>query len=379
MLSTSPFLGTYDNILFNIDLEIVSATGINAGEYFGFGAGRHGKFSSSDAYTSIIINGQPMDLTRPIFDTLEPEWNEKFYFQNVPRDSKFSLIVMDTDLYNDDKLGVAQFPVRHVMNDIDVAYDLPLTLKDRKAGVLSIKVTCHHVNTDENALIEEVGPVRYSMHTSFSKDLLRAFSSRNAKLYSFAYTVRLHNIPRFLPSNIEWTKSYKKAQHVFSSKHPESPVFRRAVKTQHAMTYEHNRKSSKFGALSSPLDFFNLINDGKRDNKPVLFTYVITSKGWYFSETGATFLKDIMSKHMLHSNAAYYVKYAGEFHVQKTSNNTLKLVLDNNSGTYTPPKFLLPELKALIENNFDSIDCEVVDLNDRMLMKAREKILAAWN
>ncbi|TDH66412.1 hypothetical protein CCR75_004798 [Bremia lactucae] len=349
---------------------------VNAGEYLNFGTGRLGNFSSS---ASISIDGHPMDLTRPIFDTLEPEWNEKFYFHNVPRDSKFSLIVMGSDLDKEDTLGVAHFPAQHAVDDTNVAHDLPLTLKDRKAGVLSIKVTCHYVQADETSVIEEVGPVRYSVHSSLSKDLLTSFPYYDAKITSLAYTVRLHNIPRFLPYKFEWSKTYRKAQRVFMSKNPESSVFLKAVKTQHAVVYEHDRITSKFGALSSANDFFNLINNGRRDNKPVLFTYVITSQGWYFSETGATFLKDILSPHMLHSNAANYVKFAGEFHVQKTSSNTLKLVLDNNSGTYPTPKKILPELKALIKNNFEFINCDVVDLNDRTLKKTREKILAAWN
>ncbi|CAI5710215.1 unnamed protein product [Peronospora destructor] len=115
-----------------------------------------------------------------------------------------------------------------------------------------------------------------------------------------------------------------------------------------------------------------------RLDKPVLFTYAITSTGWYFSETGASFFKDMFSKHMLHANVALSVKYAGEFHIEKGHFGKYKLVIDNNSGTYAPLKEDLPKLKEFFENNFPGILVEAKDRNDDELKKSRQEILDAW-
>ncbi|KAF4130690.1 putative C2 domain-containing protein [Phytophthora infestans] len=203
-------------------------------------------------------------------------------------------------------------------------------------------------------------------------------TSNDARLESLAYRVQLHNIPQFLPTDNEWNKNYPTIQRIFSPDYPESPVLRQAVMTQHAVIYQHGQERTKYGSVASPADFFELVHNGRRNDKPVLFTYAITSKGWYFSETGAAFFKDMLSKHMLHSGAAFSVKYAGEFHIQQADDDTFKLVIDNNSGTYAPPQEQLPQLQELMENNFPGIICEALDRDDETLMEARKEIFAAW-
>ncbi|KAI9990583.1 hypothetical protein PInf_018137 [Phytophthora infestans] len=318
-----------DGTLVDVDLEIVSAKGITAGDYLGLGAALKGSLSSSDAYVTIEIDGNLVAWTRPIFDSLEPEWNEKFFFKNVQQNSTF-------------------------------------------------KVNCHKVEADESAEVQEVGPVRYSVHSSFTAGLLTMLTSSDARLESLAYRVQLHNIPQFLPTDNEWNKNYPTIQRIFSPDYPESPVLRQAVMTQHAVIYQHGQERTKYGSVASPADFFELVHNGRRNDKPVLFTYAITSKGWYFSETGAAFFKDMLSKHMLHSGAAFSVKYAGEFHIQQADDDTFKLVIDNNSGTYAPPQEQLPQLQELMENNFPGIICEALDRDDETLMEARKEIFAAW-
>ena len=96
-----------------------------------------------------------------------------------------------------------------------------------------------------------------------------------------------------------------------------------------------------------------------------LYTYVITLDAeWRFTETGDEFAIDLLSKHMMHANAAQVVMYAGEFFVQHIGNldayeaeefaggedvshhpKDYELVIDNNSGTYKPDKSTLPELQ----------------------------------
>lgn len=81
-----------------------------------------------------------MAWTRPIFDTLEPVWNDKFSFKNVQQNSTFKLTLFDKDINADDELGEAQFNTIHAINDMETAFDLPITLEGNKAGTLSIKV-----------------------------------------------------------------------------------------------------------------------------------------------------------------------------------------------------------------------------------------------
>ncbi|ETI41811.1 hypothetical protein F441_12945 [Phytophthora nicotianae CJ01A1] len=367
-----------DGTLVDVDLEIVSAKGITAGDYLGLGAALKGSLSSSDAYVTIEIDGNLVAWTRPIFDTLEPEWNEKFLFKNVQQNSTFKLTLFDKDIDADDELGAAQFNTIHTIYDTETTFDLPVTLQENKAGTISITVNCHKVDADEFALVQEVGPVRYSVHSSFTAGLLKMLTSNDDRLESLAYRVQLHNIPQFLPTDNEWNKNYPTIQRIFSPDYPESPVLRQAVMTQHAVIYQHGEERTKYGSIASPADFFELVHNGRRNDKPVLFTYAITSKGWYFSETGAAFFKDMLSKHMLHSGAAFSVKYAGEFHIQQTDDDTFKLVIDNNSGTYAPPQEQLPQLQELMENNFPGIICEALDRDDETLVEARKEILAAW-
>lgn len=227
-------------------------------------------------------------------------------------------------------------------------------------------------------MLEEVGPVRYSVHSSYSAGMLKKLTSEDENIKSLAYNVQLHNIPRYLPIDYQWNKHHKKIQRVFSPDHPEAPILLRVVKTQHAVVYEHDKKSTQYGSIRAPADFFQLVRNGTRDDKPVLFTYAITSKGWFFSETGAGFFKDMLSKHMVHSNGAESVKYSGEFRIEKTKNGTRKLVIDNNSGTYAPRKEGLPHLKHLMESNFPGIICEAVDRNDPESIERRKEIVDAW-
>jgi hypothetical protein len=234
------------------------------------------------------------------------------------------------------------------------------------------------VEPDEDASFLEAGPVRYSVHSSLSAGLLKVLTANDDRLESLAYRLQLHNIPQFLPNDNEWNKNYPTIQRIFSPDYPESPVLRQAVMTQHALVYSHSQENTLYGSLSSPAELFKLLHNGRHDDKPVLYTYAITKNGMYFSETGAAFFKDMLSKHMLHSGAAFFVKYAGEFHIEQSASGELKLLIDNNSGTYAPPKEQLPQLQALFENNFPGIECHALDQGDAKLQQTRKDILAAW-
>ncbi|CAI5721188.1 unnamed protein product [Hyaloperonospora brassicae] len=358
-------------------LEIVSASNILAGDYLGITALMKGQFCSSDAYAVIEVNGQKLAWTHPVFSTLDPVWNEKFFFRNVPLGSQCKLYLFDKDVNADDELGETQFTIVDTDNT-ESTCELAITFHGKKAGTIVVKVRSHPVFREAGATLHEYGPVRYSVHSSVTAGLMTMSMSNNSKVESLAYHVQLHNIPLFLPTEHEWNKDYPTIQRIFSSEYPESLVLRQAIITQHALIYTHGISNTKFGAISSPFEFFKLINDGTRLDKPVLFTYVITKNGWYFSETGAAFFKDMLSKHMLHSCAAFSVLYAGEFRVDNHLFGEPRLIIDNDSGTYAPPKAVLPRVKALIENNFPGIAVEALDREDAGVQQRRKEILALW-
>ena len=94
------------------------------------------------------------------------------------------------------------------------------------------------------------------------------------------------------------------------------------------------------------------------------------------SSTGAA-LKDMVSKHASHCNAARSVRYAGEFHIQTDDDTGEKyLVIDNNSGTFAPKQEYLPLLREVLEINFTGLRVEVYDREDPLLKASLEKLRA---
>lgn len=373
--SSSPASNPEISVL-DVELEIVSAKDIAAGDYFDMKAALKGKVASSDAYALVEVAGQKLAWTRPIFDTREPVWNEKFFFRNVKPDTVCKLFLLDEDFDGDDALGQTQFTAVNTDGSV-TTFELPINRNEKPAGNIIVNVKSHFTKAHGNGQLQQYGPVHYSTHLSVTSGILTQSMTDDAKLQSSAYHVQLHNISQLLPHDQEWNKNYPTIQKIFSPDHPESPVLRKAIATEHEVVYRH-ASTTQYGLLDNPSDFFKLINHGERLEKRVLFTYAITPTGWYFSETGAAFFKDMLSKHMLQSGAAFSVKYAGEFHIEKSLFGKYKLVIDNNSGTYAPPKAELPKLKELFEVNFPGISIEAKDRDDEELKKARQEILDAW-
>ncbi|CAI5712867.1 unnamed protein product [Peronospora destructor] len=363
-----------ETAVLDVELEIVSAKDIIAGDYLGVTALMKGQLCSSDAYVVIEVDGQRVAWTHPVFSTLEPVWNEKFFFMNVHPNSLCRLNLFDKDVNSDDELGETHLTVVNT-NGTGSTFELGISLNGRDAGTIVVKVKSNPVYPECGALFQEYGPVRYSVHSSVTAGLMTMSFSNDAKVESLAYCIQLHNISHFLSNDHEWNKDYPTIQRIFSPSYPESFVLRQAILTQHALIYTHGPSNTTYGSISSPVELFELIHGGRSQDKPVLFTYVITKNGWYFSETGAAFFKDMLSKHMLHSGAAFSVLYAGEFRVDKSRFGELKLVIDNDSGTYAPPVVDLPRLKALIENNFPGIAVEASDREDEELQRTRKEIL----
>ena len=91
----------------------------------------------------------------------------------------------------------------------------------------------------------------------------------------------------------------------------------------------------------------------------------------------------------MHSNCAEEVYYAGEFAIFKEKTNKeweregedegghLKLIIDNNSGTYAPDKEKLPQLKAVFEENFPFLVVEAISFDDPVFREYKERFRVA--
>jgi len=114
-------------------------------------------------------------------------------------------------------------------------------------------------------------------------------------------------------------------------------------------------------------------------SETTLVAHTLQDDKWNFSETDSSFFKgnrftsieqlpvswlnikpDFMSKHATHSNVSRQVIYAGEFFIRRDPvQGAFSLVIDNNSGTYSPDAQLLPMLARLLETNFPGLRVEV--------------------
>ena len=199
----------------------------------------------------------------------------------------------------------------------------------------------------------------------------------------------------FKDTHQHWNTEYKAAQTIFGSG-PTSLAVRTGIEAAHRLLYARST-SNGFGVVQSADDVLKILHGGtayqKRGKeslvnrvKPAVYTYIISSEddSFRFSETGAAFFVDFASKHALHANCFETVRYSGEFHprpeggwenfTDETEDGDInwELVIDNNSGTYSPDKALLPTLQALLEYNFPGFKIYALDHGDPELKKSRE-------
>jgi len=222
----------------------------------------------------------------------------------------------------------------------------------------------------------------------------RLTSINDARLYS-TWKVYITGIPIYFGDTVQpWNKNYKAAQSIF--KGPGSLFVRSGIQAGHRMLYARTTHNG-FGTINDPHDVLKLLTGATRTGegtivegphrvKPAVYTYIISSEddSLRFSETGAAFFVDFASKHALHSNCAESVRYSGEFHprpqggweafADTTPDESVQweLVIDNNSGTYSPDKAMLPQVKKLIEHNFPGFTVYALDHGDPELKKSTD-------
>jgi len=233
------------------------------------------------------------------------------------------------------------------------------------------------------------GPIRFSRHSSPAVGHLTNLNDQ--RLYS-TWKMFIKGVPIFFGDLTQhWNVKYKAAQTIFG-RTPASLAVRSSIQVGHRMLYARSTNNG-FGLIEKPADLFQIFADGVGSKsvtahrvKPAVYTYVIAveDSSFRFSETGAAFFVDFASKHALHANCSESVRYSGEFHPRpeggwaKFSDDcpdelvNWELVIDNNSGTYSPDKDVLPILKELLEYNFPGFGIVALDHEDPMLKESRE-------
>ena len=198
---------------------------------------------------------------------------------------------------------------------------------------------------------------------------------RDTRLYS-TWKVYIKGVPQIFGDQVQhWNHDYRAAQSIFQG--PASIAVRTGIQAAHRLLYARS-VSNEFGDIKSAEDVFALFRGGMQRSsvdgtvlyahriKPAVYTYIISTDddSLRFSETGAAFFVDFASKHALHSNCAKTVRYSGEFHPRpvggwarfpdaiQDEDMEWEIVVDNNSGTYSPDPTLLPKVKEIIEMNF---------------------------
>jgi hypothetical protein len=204
--------------------------------------------------------------------------------------------------------------------------------------------------------------VEYSIHKSHVLGQLTGLGQLSWKAYHF----QLHSIEDIFDNQVcGWNQDYDKIKPIFAN-----DAFGRAsrsvIRQCRSYIYRDNTKT-KHGTIHTGQQFLSLLEFGERKGMPIVYTYVITEEGLFFSESGPTIWKDQLSKHMMHSNVQDSVVYAGEFFINMEIINDkpfYTLYMDNDSGTYAPTSTRLHLLKTLMQCNFVGLPVEAADFHD---------------
>ncbi|OCH85368.1 C2-domain-containing protein [Obba rivulosa] len=346
---------------------------------------------SADPYFVAKIDDGVSFISTVKPNTLCPVWNEVWKVKNVPSIATLTIEVLDKDNGNvtDDYVGKMSTTVSPGAREL--AIEGPPLRRDRGTFWLKIDASPAADKDADQFPYQFDGPIRYSRH--FSPTVGRLTNLDNARLYS-TWKMYLKGVRRFFGDTVQpWNQDYKAARTIFQG--PASVAVRSTIQAAHRMLYQR-ASTNGFGVIDGPADVLQLLHGGREDAasrgqyahrvKPAVYTYVLVCEddSFRFSETGAAFFVDFASKHALHANCAAAVRYSGEFHPRpaggwdafrdETPDEHVRweLVIDNNSGTYSPDKGMLPALRALLEFNFPGFNVVALDHEDAQLKQSRE-------
>ncbi|KAJ3992012.1 hypothetical protein F5050DRAFT_1033236 [Lentinula boryana] len=377
---------------------------------------------ASDPYFVAKLDDRVSMVSTVKTRSLTPEWNETWQVKNVPTTSELRVEILDkdTDTPHDDYIGKFKTTIEAGEKELDIQG--PLFRKDRGTFRLRIETKPSTDPAEPKYLFD--GPIRYSRH--FSPLVGKLTNIDDARLYS-TWKMYLVDVPVYFKDVYQhWNVDYKAAQSIFGSG-PTSLAIRAGIHAGHKMLYARST-SNGFGVIQSAEDIMKLFEGGSLDPKgilgsdredlsqeeqskleevdalaaptdespfahrikPAVYTYIISAQddSLRFSETGAAFFVDFASKHALHADCAEQVRYSGEFHLRPRAkdnswcgwqdfNDSMpdtsvdwEVLIDNNSGTYSPDKAMLPTLKGLIDCNFPGLDVLALDREDEGLKKS---------
>lgn len=353
---------------------------------------------TADPYFRASLDGR-LQYTSTVKDnTQTPVWNEIWHLKNVPTTADLKVDVFDKDPGpHDDAIGVFHATLTPGAKE----YAIEGTLTKRNKGTFWLDIEAREPThaTEHCPPYTFDGPVRFSRHFSPTVGLLTSLNDE--RLYS-TWKIFIKGVSMFFGDTVQgWNRDYPAAQRIFGPG-PESFAVRSAIKSGHAMLYARTTCNG-FGVIDTTRDVLNLFegslrgqppppplpagSDGQPDQappkssqriKPAVYTYVIAvqDNSLRFSETGAAFLVDFASKHALHANCAEAVRYSGEFHPRPVGGWQAfsddipddliqwELVVDNNSGTYSPNKDDLVRVQMVFEYNLPGITVRALDRED---------------
>ncbi len=183
------------------------------------------------------------------------------------------------------------------------------------------------------------------------------------------FKIYFPDVGHFFEKQKEWNRNYLQAQAIYGS-NSMSFALRAAIRTQHSILYTSRLGSYRGTMARNSTSFFELLQAHRdtgwmstKEDSIEVYTYVLMPESLRFSRTGAQANIDFSSKHALHAGASPTVTYAGEFWVQVEDGQKV-LYMDNNSGTFAPPKEDLFRIKNLMEYEYKGMKVVVLDYND---------------
>eukprot|EP01103_Thecamoeba_quadrilineata_P006365 TRINITY_DN16092_c0_g1_i1.p1 TRINITY_DN16092_c0_g1~~TRINITY_DN16092_c0_g1_i1.p1 ORF type:complete len:390 (-),score=78.03 TRINITY_DN16092_c0_g1_i1:72-1241(-) len=321
---------------------------------------------SSDPFLVARLSGL-FFKSKVVERTLNPVWDETWEIKCVPLHSRLSIEVWDKDVVApNDFLGSVEYKVdRQDLAGEELTLDV-VQPEGPPIGTIKFKI----------ATRVSLMPQPYSIslyrfiqiHNSRAAGTATGTFQKESRLPSYcAYSLDMYHVQQVFGDKYQrFNNDYKAARMIFS-KNPASRLVRHTVRTQHTALYREGIQRTETRQISSAEEWFKAFEFGFYGDQRREYTYVLLEEVLNFSETGAAFFTNFMSKHAMHSKAAKKVRYSGEFRILEHPDGSHRLVIDNASGTYAPDKNDLPLLKKVFEANFPGLDVEVYDYKDEKL------------
>ncbi|CAF1136639.1 unnamed protein product [Adineta ricciae] len=338
----------------------------------------------TDPYFTAKLDNQLSYTSTIVSNTLSPTWHhEEWFVRNIPHNAKLTVKIYDKD---DDKLVdnyIGFFDILDLVNYENSAQGHNITGPfGQHKGIFYLSIRSIPSSNETKLLPRYTfdGPCRYFRHDSLTVGRLTMINAN--RVYS-TWKVEMRRISAFFDPHDRqyWNKDYTAAQAIFGSC-PLTLASQSTIKLAHKALHSQTLKNSEAGFVTDADDLWlNIFTDRTTNQiKPCLYTYIIDDHTWRFSQTGAQFVTDFVSKHALLANCSEYVRYAGEFHPRPKygwdrCDDEWELVFDNGSGTYTPNVNLLNNLKDLLKFNFPDLNIVTYDHNDPLLKESVKKLI----